>query len=302
VTLYSPAGFRAPFGLALSPEGDLYVSDEVDSVVRRITNGKVVDVAGISGSSGSTDGQFAQFANPRGLAVTPLDGFVYVADSGNHQIRILYVGGPFVPAFGAGGAAGIPGLVDDVGNGARFNTPSGVAATERGTLYVADTENHAIRQLTPISGIVGVFTISTLAKGALRSPLGVAVDSNNVIYVADTENHAIRKIMNRVVSTLAGEVGVPGNNDGRAAHFNRPSALAVDARGNVFVSDRGNNAIRRIAPSGLVTTVSSGFNAPTGIVVDAAGQIFVADTGNQMIRLIEVASATPSVRRRATRH
>ncbi len=298
------AAFRTPFGLALSPAGEIYVSDETDSVVRKIAGGNVVSIVGVAGWSGSTDGQFAQFRNPRGLAVTPIDGFVLAADTGNHEIRILYTGGPFVPAFGVGGSPSAPGYKDAIGGEARFNSPSGLASTERGILYVADTQNHVIRKLTPFAFSIGLFDVTTVAgvSAGLRSPQGLAVDSNGVIYVADTENHAIRKIVGAAVSTIAGEPGVAGSNDGRGAHFNRPIAIAVDSRGNLYVTDRGNNSVRRIAPSGLVTTIAAGFNQPAGIVVDPSEQIYVADSGNHMIRLIElptIAPPPPSNRRRA---
>ncbi len=316
------ASFRTPFGVALSPDNNtLYISDETDHVVRKVTATDVVTITGTIGSAGSTDGEFAQFHNPRGLAVTPVDGFIYAADAANHEIRVLYTGGPFVPAFDAGGAPQASGYVDDIGNNARFNTPSGITATERGSLYVADTQNQVIRKMTPYPATVGVFTISTVAGVAgqpgssdgggavarFRAPLGVAVDSSGgAVYVADTDNHTIRQIVNSVVSTLAGEAGVAGSSDGRGttAHFNHPTGIAVDARGNVYVSDRGNGTVRRVAPSGLVTTIAAGFNAPAGIAIDASGVIYVADSGNHMIRVIQTPTAPPppAARHRAATH
>ncbi|HEY8130636.1 MAG TPA: hypothetical protein VII12_01990, partial [Thermoanaerobaculia bacterium] len=246
----SAAAFRRPFGLALSPQGELYVSDEADHVVRKIGDDNVVTIAGNVGSSGATEGQFALFQNPRGLAVTPLDGFVYAADTLNHEIRILYTGGPFIPAFDVGGLSGSPGYVDAVGDKARFNSPSGVAATERGNLYVADTRNNLIRKMTQVPGFIGLFTVSTAATG-FHAPLGVAVDSNEVVYVADTDDHAIRKIVSGSVSTVA-------------SGLDHPTSIALDSRGILFVTD--GSSVLRIAPSGLVTTVATGFNSPAGIV------------------------------------
>ena len=296
----STATFNRPFGLALSPQNEMYVSDEADNVVRKIAGDAVVIIAGSPGAAGATEGQFAQFRNPRGLAVTPFDGYVYAADTMNQEIRILYTGGPFVPAFGVAGAALIPGNADGVGNASRFNTPSGLAATRRGNLYVADTQNNLIRKMTQVTGYIGLFTISTIA-GGFHAPLGVAVDANETVYVADTDDHTIRKIVNGVVSVVAGESGVVGSSDGRGgqAHFDHPTGIALDARGNLFVTDR--NGVRRIAPSGLVSTVATGFNAPAGIIVDASDRIFVADSANHIIRLIEPATVPPPTptRRRA---
>ena len=277
----SSATFRSPFGLALSPAGKLYVSDQADNIVRRIINDNVITIAGAIGKAGTTDGQFALFQSPRGLAVTPLDGYVYAADTLNHEIRILYTGGPFIPAYDAGGAAGLAGYADDVGDKARFDAPSGIAATERGNLYVADTANNRIRKMTQVPGFVGLFSVSTAASG-LHSPLGVAVDTKETLYVADTDDGSIRKIANGVVSVMA---------DG----LDHPTGIALDARGNLYVTDR--TTVRRIAPSGLMTTVASGLNAPAGIVIDATDRIFVAESGSHVIRVIEPAEIHP--RRRA---
>src|SRR6185295_18033260 len=93
------ASFRSPFGIAVSPfDGALYISDVDDSVIRRVADGTASIAAGSVGVASAEEGQFAKFNHPRGVAVTPLDGIVYVADTGNHSVRILYPGGPFIPA------------------------------------------------------------------------------------------------------------------------------------------------------------------------------------------------------------
>jgi DNA-binding beta-propeller fold protein YncE len=264
------ATFRGPFGLALSPSGEIYVADQRDNVVRKIANDQVTTIAGAIGKSGTTDGQFALFQSPRGLAVTPLDGYVYAADTLNQEVRILYTGGPFIPAFDAGGAAGVAGFADDVGDKARFNAPSGLAATERGNLYVADTANNRIRKMTQVPGFVGLFSVSTVGS-ILHGPLGVAVDPNEVVYVADTDDDSIRKADGSLV----------------ASGFDHPVGITLDARGNLFVTDR--TSVYRIAPSGLVTTVVTGLNSPAGIFVDASDRIFVANSGAHTVLVIDPA-------------
>jgi DNA-binding beta-propeller fold protein YncE len=275
------ATFRSPYGLALSPKGELYVSDQADHVVRRIADGVVTTISGIVGQAGSTDGQFALYRSPRGLAVTPLDGYVYAADTLNHEVRILYTGGTFVTAYEAGGQAGTAGYVDDYGAASRFNAPSGVAATERGSLYVADTANNRILKMVPVAGFVGFFGVSTVASG-LHGPLGVAVDANDQnVFIADTADGSIRRLDGSVV----------------ASGFDHPTGIALDARGNLFITE--GTSVRRIAPSGLVTTVASGFNSPAGIAVDASDRIFVADSGSHTIQVIEQAQ---NISRRRAAH
>ena len=262
------SGFQSPFGLALSPEGDLYVSDEAENVVRKITSGSVTNIAGIAGQPGSADGQFAQFNGPRGLAVTPLDGYLYAADTLNHEIRILYTGGPFVPSYDAGGAAGLAGAVDGRRDQARFNAPSGIAATERGSLYVADTANNRIRKMTPVADFIGYFDITTVGTG-FHAPLGVAVGANGDVYVADTGDGSIRRLDGSVI----------------AAGFDHPVGIAADTLGNLLITDR--RGAYRIAPSGLVTTMAAGFVSPAGIVADSSGRIFVADSGAHAVYVID---------------
>lgn len=137
------------------------------------------------------------------------------------------------------------------------------------------------------------------------SPAGIAVDAAGNVYVADYGNDMIRKITPQgVVSTLAGS-GVQGNVNGTGedASFNRPSGVAVDANGNVYVADAGNSLIREVSPVGVVTTIAGGdttgavngpgssatFNYPTGLALDASGNLYVADAGNNVIRLISKA-------------
>jgi sugar lactone lactonase YvrE len=132
----------------------------------------------------------------------------------------------------------------------------------------------------------------------------VAVDGSGNIFVADTGNNTIRKITPAgVVTTFAGTAGSPGSTDGTgsAARFNSPCGVAVDGSGNVFVADTGSNTIRKVTPTGVVTTLagSSGvvgnadgtratarFNGPSSVAVDGSGNVFVADTGNNTIRKI----------------
>jgi sugar lactone lactonase YvrE len=205
--------------------------------------------------------------------------------------------------------SGVSGYGDSTGTAARFNNPRGVAVDASGTVYVADSNNHRIRKITP-SGVVTTFagsgtagyTNGTGTAAQFNTPSGIAVDASGTVYVADNSNHRIRKITpSGVVTTLAGS-GVAGYADGTGtgARFNSPSGVTVDAAGTVYVADSTNHRIRKITPVGVVTTFAGSgtagytdgtgtavqFNSPSGVTVDAAGTVYVADNSNHRIRRI----------------
>ena len=212
--------------------------------------------------------------------------------------------GVLAPAWAQGatvttlaGTAGVPGSADGVGAAARFNGPYGVACDAAGNVYVADTDNNAIRKITP-AGLV-----STLAgaSAGLSLPGGVACDVAGNVYVADTWNQVIRKITPAgLVSILAGAVGEQDNIDGSAAaaRFSYPSGVACDAAGNVYVADTGNDTIRKVTSVGAVSTLvgaDAGLDSPGGVACDAAGNVYVADTFNSTIRKVTSAGAVSTL-------
>ncbi len=313
----TPGSFNNPYGVAIDAAKNIYVTDTLNNTIRKITPGRVVStIAGTAGFFGATDGtgSAARFNFPVGLGVDAA-GSIYVADSKNFTIRKVTAAG-VVTTFA--GAAFQLGAVDGPGASARFFLPLGLAVDGGGNIYVADSGNQLIRKITP-EGVV-----STLAGGAgqagfvngtgtaarFSTPFGVAVDSAGNVYVADSGNHAIRKITPQgVVSTIAGATGQGGAVDGPAAgaRFNQPRGVAVDAAGNVFVSDYGNNTIRHVATTGAVTTLagtagiagevnsvgaSARFYEPIGIIVDGAA-IYVADSSNNLVRRAQPASTAP---------
>ena len=194
---------------------------------------------------------------------------------------------------------------------ARFKDPMSVAVDSVGNVYVADRSNHAIRKVSPS----GAVTILAGVRGStgrndgpasaarFKDPYGVAVDGTGNVYVADTSNHAIRKIsVAGEVTTLAGS-GSAGSADGAgaSARFHTPRAVATDSAGNVYVADKSNHTIRKITPSGAVTTLAgvcgSGghadgpgntahFKDPMGVAVDSKGNVIVADKSNHAIRKV----------------
>jgi DNA-binding beta-propeller fold protein YncE len=304
--------FNDPTGVAVDAAGNVYVADTGNETIREITPaGVVTTLAGSPGQLGSADGTGAAalFGNPKGVAVDPTTGDLYVADFLNDTIRMITPGG--VVTTLAGSAAAPPGSTDGTGTAARFNEPAGIAVDPTtGNVYVADTYNDTIRMITPagvvttLAGTAGQIGSAdgTGAAARFNEPEGVAVDAAGNVYVADTDNRTIREITPAgVVTTLAGSPGQGGSADGTgaAAQFDYPADVAVDAAGNVYVADEFNNTIREITPTGVVTTLAgtagqygstdgtgtaARFTDPIGVAVDAAGNVYVADNYNNTIR------------------
>lgn len=193
------ARFDQPFGIAVDSNGNVYVSDATGNTIRKVTSaGVVTTLAGSHGQSGSTDatGTAARFAVPYAVSVDTA-GNVYVVDHGNHTIRKVTAAGVVTTLAGSAGSSG---STDGTGTSAKFTYPSGIAADASGTVFVADTDNHLIRQITA-AGVVTTIggatsTGSTNGSGTAArfyNPKGIAVDRNGVLYIADRSNHTIRK-------------------------------------------------------------------------------------------------------------
>ena len=205
--------------------------------------------------------------------------------------------------------SGVYGFHDATGTSATFNSPNGVAVDGSGNIYVADKGNNRIRKITS-TGVVSTFAGSgtigsangTGAAAQFWNPTGVAVDASGNVYVTDSGNSKIRKITpTGVVTTLAG-TGTSGstNGTGNIAQFNGLEGIAVDSSGNIYVADSYNHRIRKITPTGIVSTfagtgtagyldgtsILSQFNMPFDVSVDINGNVYVADSANQKIRKI----------------
>ena len=314
------ARFNNPSGLALDSSGTLYVADRGNSTIRKISPHEVVStLAGIPGGSGSADGVgiAARFYLPNG-AVADAAGNVYVADEGNNTIRKITAAGKVSTLAGLAWA---PGSADGWGHHARFDHPEGLAVDAAGNVYVADEANDTIRKITP-AGVVSTLAGSPGAIGSddgqgsaarFYFPASVAVDTLGYVYVADSGNNTIRKITpDGTVSTLAGAAGVWGsaNGTGSAAQFGGPYGVAVDAVGNVYVADQGNNTIRKITAGGVVTTLAgtagvwgiqdgtgpaAQFEAPAGVAVDSAGNVYTIDFYGHTVRKITAGGVVTTI-------
>ena len=302
------ARFNSPAGLAVDAIGNVYVADEQNHAIRKITPlGDVSTFAGTIGTPGSRDDSNlnAQFNRPLGMALDP-GGDLFVADTRNHTIRKITPGGIVTTVAGL---AGVSGTNNGVGTNALFNTPFGLAVDSHTNIYVADTLNHAIRKITPdgtvttLAGVIGVLGtnngVGVQAKFAF--PEGIAVDPDGNVFVADDDDFTIRKITpDGVVSTFAGVPGIVGSSDGTdTARFNFPFGLAIDSSRNLYLADTANHIIRKVTPAGAVTTLAgvpgvSGnvdgtgsdarFGRPAGVAVDSNGNVYISDEDYHVIR------------------
>ncbi|WP_426670026.1 hypothetical protein ACPPVU_02030 [Mucilaginibacter sp. McL0603] len=289
------------------------------AVVKFVTSSTLSGVTGaVTTFAGNATGSYADglgtaalFNNPQGIALDA-QGNIYIADAFNNRIRKITPSGTVTTIAGTGTA----GYSGDKGNAlsATFYGPRGLAVDAQGNIFVADFGNNVIRQINT-SGIITTIAGNGTAgyvngtDGHLsgkastdtvefNSPAGVAVDNKGNLFVADFNNNVIRKVTSTgVVTTVAGTKtpgyvnGTVNTTTGTYASFNNPSALVLDASGNIFVADAGNSAIRKITPAAVVTTVAGGpgqsalIGYPAGIAMDAQGNFFITDQAGRIIEL-----------------
>lgn len=314
------------------------LAESVGQPVQTQTATSVVTIAG-NGLFGEDNGAAlsASFRTPMGIALHP-DGSVYIADTKSHLIRKLFQGNmtTYAGFTFSEDSKGFPigTLYDGAANLSVFQEPQGLAMDSQGNLYVADTGNHSIRKITSRGvntiggdGVMGNRDGKSGKDARFHSPADLAVAPDGTIYVADTLNHVIRKIAvdgtvttlnspsKRVVELSPGDVELAGDfQDGplETAKFNEPSGICLDAKGNLYVSDTGNQRIRYIdlqqktvttvagqttstfAPNSLYMegsytdgdAATSQFRFPRGLALTADGSLVIADSMNHAIRYL----------------
>jgi len=285
------AGFNLPSGAATDGAGNVYISDFGSGTIRKITPAAVVTT-------------IANVATPSGLVIDS-QGDIFVTDFQDDYIYKISASGT-TSVFAGNGS---PGSTDGAAAAASFNGPGGIAIDVLGNLFLADQQNNKMREISPAgvvttiagSGAVGAID-GTGQAASFNNPDGIAVDKQGNIYVADTKNNLIRKISSAgTVITFAGN-GSPGMTDGNgiSASFNYPTSIAIDASGNLYVTDYKNNLIRKITAAGIVTTIagngtagnvnglgiSASFNGPLGSAIEISGQMYVTDEVNYLVRKI----------------
>jgi sugar lactone lactonase YvrE len=292
------ASFNNPFGLDFDASGNLYIADQRNNKIRKISASGIVSTLAGNGTEGSANGTgpSATFNDPRGIA-TDAAGNVYTSDIINHRIRKITPAG--VVTTLAGGAQG---YANATGTSAQFSSPRGLATDTQGNLYVADSYNARIRKISPegvVTTVAGNGNYSSIdgpaANASFYDPVDVALDASGNIYVVEASGGKVRKISSSgMVTTIAGDGSVGYNvGAGNTAKFSTPQALVVDNAGNIYVADFGNNKIRKITPGNNVSTLTtSGY--PSGITIGANGNLFMTDFGNS-IKMISNAGVVTTI-------
>jgi streptogramin lyase len=295
----------APGGIAQDGAGNTYVADTGNNRVVEYAAGGTFSVIAGTGTSGySGDGTAAtsaKLAAPKAVAVTP-DGAIYIADSGNNVIRRVDPVSGFISTF-AGGASTICVLADDsFGDGclatqAKFSAPAGIISDAIGNLYVSDSGNNVVRELST-NGYIYLIAGGTSActttgadiygngcaptQAIFKAPTALAIDNSRNLYIADTGNNEVRKItvLTNLVSIFAGtgQAGASGNGGAaNTAQVNGPTGLALDGANNLYIADTGNHVIRVVNSSGNISTVIGTLGSSgTGTVGTAATPVIAS--------------------------
>ncbi|MEW6159550.1 MAG: immunoglobulin domain-containing protein [Verrucomicrobiota bacterium] len=290
------------------PQGSYLTRDAKLTVVPK--GSPIVSTLAGSGLPGKLDSESplrARFTFPNSPAVSQT-GYIFVADTGNHSIRIIAPEGTVSTLAGRGE----PGYLNGTADIALLQNPLAVALDRAGDVFVADTDNNVLRKIITSSyrNVItfagsGVRGQSDGSGAAVRFdyPNDLVLDAGGNIYVSEFNAHTIRKITPHGVTTTIAGSGRPGFKDGPAleAEFNRPAGIGLDRTGNLYVTEWLNHTVRKISPDGRVTTLAGSANAPglkngrgnearfhtpDGICADPDGNLYVTEYGNHTIRKI----------------
>ncbi len=314
-----------PLGVAVNRAGNLYIADSGSNVIREVSSSGVMTTIAGSGKPGfAGDGgpaSSAQLNNPNGLAVDAA-GNVYIADTSNNRVRKVTSSGVISTVAGTG-TSGFSGDNGPATN-AQLRSPASVTVDAAGNFYIADNFNRVrkVNSSGVISTVAGNGSFGYTGDGvaattaALNSPSGIAVDAAGNLYIADTSNNRVRKVVaaSGAISTIAGNGTNNFSGDGgpaTSAQMNSPFGVTQDSSGNLYISDSGNNRIRKVTTSGIISTFAgngaSGFSGdgglaasaqlsgPAGLAVDAAGNLYIADVNNNRIRKVTPAGIISTV-------
>jgi trimeric autotransporter adhesin len=304
-----------PRGVAVDSALNIYIADADANRIYKVTKstGDITTVAGTAGYGFSGDGSAAGNAainTPLSIQVDPT-GNLFFVDLNNWRVRRIATSGSINTVAGNG-------LTTYSGDGgsaenALMSSPAGVAFAPGGVVYIADTNNQRIRQVSSgiISTVAGNGTPGFSGDGGAATSAGVAypsglvVDAGGNLYISDTGNQRVRKLSGGTITTVAGNGTAGYSGDGGAstsATLNAPAGLAVDGAGNLYIADFSNNVVRKVTSGGTISTIAgtglAGYagdggaavqaqlHGPNAIALDSAGNLYVADSGNHVIRKI----------------
>lgn len=311
------AHISGPHGIVVAPDGSVFISDENNHRVRKVSpDGVITTYAGNGSAADAGDGGpalEASISQPLGLALSPA-GLLYVSGRGGRVRVIDPATGTIQTAAGGGNPA------DGRGDGgpaveAAFQEPHALAFTPDGSLLVADATEHTVRRIAPdgtISTLCGERNRPTsegdggpATAATLASPLGIAVAPDGSIFISEWDGHRVRKIdPTGVISTLAGtgQYGFAGDGGPASeAQLNSPHSVAVGPDGSVYITDEGNDRVRRVGSDGIIETIAGGgtssddggsplearFGLPRVIYYHGDGSLWVADYGDSLVRRIK---------------
>lgn len=308
-----------PYGIAVGAGNEVYIADQQNARIRKVrVDGSIATVAGTGSILFSGDGGPAISAGLYGPKDVTADaaGNLYIVDTLNHRIRKVGVNGVITTVAGDGdnGYSGDGGAAVD----AEFGQPEGIAVDGAGNIYVADTNNHAIRKIDT-AGIITAFAGNGSAglagdngpatQALLHTPRALAFDANTgALYVADSGNDRIRRIdASGTITTVAGTRSGNAGNGGMAtaAELRSPEGVAIDSTGNLYIADSGNHSIRKVDTAGIITLIAgtgaadfagdgglataAKLNWPSRLAIDTHGNLLVSDHNNRRVRLISAA-------------
>jgi sugar lactone lactonase YvrE len=282
---------------------DFYIAETAGKRVRKVSGGTITTAAGTGAiCSRSGDGAAATAAtlcSPQGAAVDAT-GNLFIADTANNIVRKVTPGGVIstVAGTGAQGSSGDGGPA----TAAQLNGPRGVALDASGDLFIADTNNDVVREvsggtITRVAGTIGSPGLAgdggAAVSALLNSPTALAVNSGGAVFVADAGNSRIRKFTpGGNIATFAGS-GFGFSGDGgpaTAADLSNPQGIAVDGSGNVYIADTGNSKIRKVDNAGTITSVAS--ISSSGVAVGPAGRVIAASSSPSSL-VVEVTPSGP---------
>jgi hypothetical protein len=315
-------------GIAIDGAGNLYFADPITSRVRMVTPAGIISTIAGTGTPGYNGDNIpsasAQLNSPTGIAVDG-EGNLYIADAGNARIRVVSALTGQIATVAGTGIAGYNGD-SFAASIAKLNWPTGVAIDSESNIYIADSGNVRVREVSAITGAIATIAGTGIngysgdngpaGNAQFKNPFAVAVDGQGNVFIADLTGKAgasgvsgrIREISaaGGIIATVAGSGTAGYNGDGIAAanaQLSNPLGIAIDRSGNLYISDAGNNRIRMMSiQAGVIETVAgtgnSGFNGdniaavsanisgPQGVAADTAGNVYIADASGRIRRVL----------------